>query len=236
MSPTLNLLCAGAAQGVVRALQARFEAQFGCTLNCRFGAVGAMKEALLAGEPCDVMVLTQALIDSLCTEGWLQAQSRVALGAVLTGVAVRAGTAHPSVATAPELKAALLASDGVYFPDPLRATAGIHFAAVMKKLGVFDTLQSRLHSYPAGAIAMRELAATTTAQPLGCTQVSEILYTPGVELVGVLPKEFELGTVYTAALATKTTAQEVHKLGAAFVACLTDNSSAPLRRESGFVV
>ena len=70
---TLHLLCAGAAQGLVKALQPQFEADTGATLQARFGAVGAMKEALLAGEPCDVMIVTEAMIDALCREGRLQA-------------------------------------------------------------------------------------------------------------------------------------------------------------------
>ena len=44
---TLNLLCAGAAQGLVRALEPAFTAATGAVLNARFGAVGAMQEALL---------------------------------------------------------------------------------------------------------------------------------------------------------------------------------------------
>ena len=47
----LNLLCAGAAQGLVKALQAQFLDTQGAVVQGRFGAVGAMKEALLAGEP-----------------------------------------------------------------------------------------------------------------------------------------------------------------------------------------
>ena len=38
--------------------------------------------------------------------------------------------------------------------------------------------------------------------PIGCTQVTEILSTPGVTLVGPLPKQFELATVYTAGVCT----------------------------------
>ena len=49
---------------------------------------------------------------------------------------------------------------------------------------------------------MQELAAAGTSRPIGCTQVTEILATPGVSLVGPLPREFELATIYTAAVAT----------------------------------
>lgn len=233
MSATLHLLCAGAAQGLVQALRPRFEADTGKALLGRFGAVGAMQEALLAGAPCDVMVLTQALVDALCEQGHLRADSRAALGRVFTGVAVRAGTPHPATATAAGLKAALLAADAVYFPDAVRATAGIHFDGVMRALGLRDALASRLHTYPAGAIAMRELAASRTPNAIGCTQVSEILYTPGVELVGVLPAEFELATVYAAAVATKTTQPAA---AAQLVAMLTGAATLALRRDGGFVV
>ncbi len=195
----VNLLCAGAAQGLVKGLQDRFQAQTGADIQARFGAVGAMKEALLAGEPCDVLVLSQALIDGLVAEGRLDGGSRALLGRVRTGVAVRTGTPWPAVATAEGLKTALLASTGVYFPDPERATAGIHFAKVLRELGVYEALQGRFKTYPNGATAMREMAACAEANPIGCTQVTEIRYTPGVELVGLLPRQFELATPYMAA-------------------------------------
>ena len=233
MSTALHLLCAGAAQGLVRALQPGFEADSGMALQGRFGAVGAMQEALLAGAPCDVMVLTQALIDTLCAQGHLRADSRAVLGRVYTGVAVRAGTPHPEIANAAGLKAALLAASAVYFPDAQRATAGIHFDALMRALGVREALAARLHTYPAGAIAMRELAAGNAPGAIGCTQVSEILYTPGVELVGVLPPEFELTTVYAAAVSTNAAQSAA---AAQFVACLTGATSVALRRDGGFVV
>jgi molybdate transport system substrate-binding protein len=227
----LNLLCAGAAQGLVKALQERFKAETGADIQARFGAVGAIKEALLAGEPCDVLVLTDALITGLLAEGRLQAGSAALLGRVRTGVAVRAGAPWPAVATAAGLKAALLASTGVYFPDAVRSTAGIHFAKVMRELGVHDELQARFKTYPNGATAMRAMADSAEAQPIGCTQVTEIRYTPGVELVALLPAEFELATPYTAAVEAGS-AQAA--LAARFIALMTSPLALPLRSAGGF--
>lgn len=234
---TLHLLCAGAAQGLVKALQAQFEADTGATLQARFGAVGAMKEALLAGEPCDVMIVTQAMIDALAAEGRLQPETRASLGRVRTGIAVQAGAPHPMVDTPDALKAALLASTAIYFPDAVRATAGIHFARVMQELGILDTLQPRFRTYPAGAIAMRELAAAPGVGLIGCTQVTEINYTPGVELVAALPKQFELATVYSAAAAQA--AAGPHSAAQAalalrFIHLVTGSGSQPLRVAGGF--
>jgi molybdate transport system substrate-binding protein len=213
----LNLLCAGAAQGVVHALQDTFKQQTGATVQARFGAVGAMKEALLAGDACDVLVLSQALIDGLVVDGRLDGSST--------------GTPWPDVATAAGLKAALLAATGVYFPDPVRATAGIHFAKVLRELGAYDELQARFKTYPNGATAMREMAASTEANPIGCTQVTEIRYTPGVELVALLPPQFELATPYMAAC---TSSSPQAALAQQFIALLTGAAAQPLRAAGGF--
>ena len=231
MSAALNFLCAGAAQGLVRALQAQFEADTGLRLQGRFGAVGALKEALLAGEPCDLLVLTDALVRALASDGRVRADSMAALGRVRTGVAVKRGQALPAVATPEALAAALRAADAIYFPDPVRATAGIHFANVMRELGVHDELQPRFRTFPNGATAMRELAASTDAHPIGCTQVTEILYTEGVQLAALLPARFELATVYTAAVSTSSTQAAA---AATLVARMAGAASQSLRRSGGF--
>jgi len=228
---TLSLLSGGAAQGLVKALQERFCATTGATLKARFGAVGAMKEALLAGEPCDVMIVTAAMVDDLVGEGLLRAEGRADLGRVRTGIAVQAGAPHPDVSTAATLREALLAASAIYFPDPVRATAGIHFANVLKQLGIHDVLQPRLRTYPAGAIAMREMAAAQQAGLVGCTQATEIKYTPGVEFVAMLPAEFELATVYTAAVAAGSAQPE---LAARFIGLLAGSEAQALRAAGGF--
>ena len=228
---TLSLLSGGAAQGLVKALQERFSATTGATLKARFGAVGAMKEALLAGEPCDVMIVTAAMVDDLVGEGLLRAEGRADLGRVRTGVAVKAGAPRPDVSTAAALKAALLAADGLYFPDPVRATAGIHFANVLRRLGIHEQLAPRFRTYPAGAIAMRELAAAQGGAPIGCTQVTEIRYTEGVDCVGLLPPEFELATVYTAAVAAGSKQAE---LARALIVLLAGDEARALRAAGGF--
>ena len=233
MSTTVHFLSAGAAQGVVTALKGGFEAETGATLSGRFGAVGAMKEALLAGEPCDLMIVTDAMVDTLAAAGELRTGTKLALGRVRTGIAVRAGEPRPDMSTPEALKAALLAADALYFPDPQRATAGIHFASVLQQLGIHDTLQARFRTFPNGATAMRELAASTAPRQIGCTQISEILYTEGVQLCGALPDRFELATVYSAAVAAAATQP---MLAQRFIALLGGPQTQALRTQGGFDV
>lgn len=197
----LHLLSAGAAQGLVTALQARLAQEHGIALNATFGAVGAMLEKLDAGAPADAIILTRAQIDALAADGRVVAESRIDLGVVRTGVALKAEAMPVDVASAEQLRAALLGAIEIHFPDPQRATAGIHFDKVIDALGVRVEIEPRLRPHPNGATAMRALAASPQATAIGCTQKTEILSTPGVQWIGALPREFELATVYSAAIA-----------------------------------
>lgn len=227
----MNILCAGAAQGLVKTLQDAFAASTGTQVAGRFGAVGAMKEALLAGEACDVMIVTAAMVAALQAEGRLVPGSEAALGRVRTGVAVREGEPVPDVSTADTLRGSLLAATAVYFPDAQRSTAGIHFAAVLERLGIAKAMAPRLRTFPNGATAMRELAADPQPGAIGCTQITEINYTPGIVLVGALPQAFELATIYAAAVSA-TAADPA--LARRFVELLAGPQSRTQRSQGGF--
>jgi len=227
----LHLLSAGAAQGLARAIEAGFTAETGAVLKAHFGAVGAMRELFDSDESCDVIVLTAAMIDAMSAAGAVRGDTRAALGRVRTGIAVRQGDAAPHVLTPDALRAALLAADAIYLPDPVKSTAGIHFAKVLRELGIHDAVRERLRASPNGAAAMRELAASTNAKPIGCTQHTEILYTPGVRLVAPLPKQFELATTYVAAVTARAADAA---LAARFVDALAGAKSQALRAAGGF--
>jgi len=118
---------------------------------------------------------------------------------VRTGVAVRAGDPLPDLRDAAALRAAFADAAAIYIPDPERSTAGVHFVDVVRRLGIEEGVRARWRAYPNGAAAMRALADAAEPGLLGCTQVTEIRYTRGVTLAGLLPREFELATVYAAA-------------------------------------
>ena len=229
----LTIFSGGAAQAVVAGLQHEFEQTHGCTLVPKFGAVGAMRDRLLDGEPCDLLVLSASLIDQLLAQCRVVQGSARILGGVATGIAVPVGTPSIDVRSTASLRAALSAARGVYVPDLRKSTAGIHIALMLSALGLDDVLAARIHEYPNGATAMRELAKNASDGMVGCTQVTEIMYTPGVQLVGELPAEHALSTVYTAAVCS----QAQHPaLAAQLAQALSGEESVSLRRRSGFGV
>ncbi len=232
-SPVVHLLCAGAAKGVVEALRDDFAAEAGAAIDATFGAVGAIRERLDAGARCDVIVLTAAMIDALAAAGCVRAATVAPLGRVRTGVAVRDRDPLLDIGNATALRTAFGEARAIYIPDPERSTAGRHFVDVVRRLGIEDIVRARWRAYPNGATAMRALADADEAGLVGCTQVTEIRYTRGVTLAGVLPPEFELATVYAAA-----PLEGAREAAAArtLVEWLTGPRSQALRAAGGFEV
>ncbi|HEX2255921.1 MAG TPA: substrate-binding domain-containing protein [Afifellaceae bacterium] len=225
------LLSGGAAQGLVGSLAPRFQAEHGCTIAGTYGAVGAMRQRLEAGEPADLLILTRAIIDELARDDAVLADTVADVGAVDTAVAVRSGTPPPAVADADQLREALLAADEIFCPDPKLATAGIHFAGVLERLGIAEDVAGRIRVFPNGATAMRHLADSKAANPIGCTQVTEILSTEGAEMVAPLPLGYGLATTYTAAICTRARHAD---LAGRLIALLTDAETQGARHAAGF--
>ena len=222
----MNFVSAGAAQGLVATLAK----EAGVEVAGSFGAVGAMREKFLAGEACDIVILTHAQVAELAALDRVDARTSADLGSVPTAIAVRASDPLPDVSGEAPLRAALLAADAIYFPDPAKATAGIHFAKVLRQLGIDAATAGRLKTFPNGATAMRAMAQDG-GHPIGCTQATEILATPGIALVAPLPPGFDLETVYTAAVSRAAADPE----GAArFVGLLTGAAGREARRQAGF--
>ena len=199
----LKILSGGAAQGLIASLAPKFKLQTGFDIEGEFGAVGAMADKLRSGTAADIVVLTAATIAKLAEENLIVATSIADIGRVETAIAVRAGDPLVTIPDAATLRDALLAADAIFVPDLSASTAGIHAAKILQRLGIADDVTDRLKILPNGAAAMRGLAASDALRPIGCTQSTEIISTPGVVLSGSLPPGYALSTMYTAALTTQ---------------------------------
>ncbi|MES2978561.1 MAG: substrate-binding domain-containing protein [Pseudomonadota bacterium] len=228
---SLNVISGGAAQGLVGCLQAEFEQQHQASIHGTFGAVGSMKDQLMAGADCDVIILTDALVREFMANGQAVPGSARPIGVVQTGLAVKSGDARPAVKTAEDLSAMLQAATAIYFPDPYKSTAGIHFLSVMQRLGLDEKLKDRFRDYPNGATAMAAMAKAEGTGFVGCTQMTEILFTPGVDWVAPLPQQFELGSIYTAAVTARANDRE---LAAQLVERMASTETSATRRTCGF--
>jgi molybdate transport system substrate-binding protein len=228
----LNILSGGAAHGLVGSLAPKFKTLTGLEIAGEFGAVGVMADKLRQGMPADIVILTAAIVARLADENRVVGASIADIGLVETAIAVRAGDSPVTVNDAASLRDALLAADAIFVPDTRTSTAGIHVAKVLQQLGIADDVAARLKIFPNGATAMRHLAESDAARPLGCTQSTEIITTPGVVLSGPLPPGCELATMYTAAVVT----QAAHAREAqALIDLLVGAEQRQARERAGFL-
>jgi len=228
----LKIFSGGAAHGLVRSVTGQFREKTGLDIEGEFGAVGVMAGKLRAGMRADIVVLTAALIADLVGENLVAAASVRDIGRVETALAVRAGDPPVIARDGEALRATFLAADAIFVPDTTTSTAGIHVANLLAKLGIAEEVADRLKIFPNGATAMRNLAASSAARPMGCTQATEIIGTEGAVLSGSLPEGYDLATVYTAAITAKTDkAAQAHVL----IDLLTGASQHQLRTRAGFV-
>ena len=228
----LRILSGGAAQGLVASLAPKFKVQTGFDIEGEFGAVGAMADKLRSGTPADIVVLTAAIIAKLAEESWVVSTSIADLGLVETAIAVRIGDPLVAIADAATLRDALLAADAIFVPDIRASTAGTHVAKILQQLGIADDVTGRLKIFPNGATAMRSLAESGALRPIGCTQSTEIICTPGVVLSGPLPPGYDLSTMYTAAMTTRAAnAKQAQSL----IDLLIGADQDKLRQRAGFL-
>lgn len=194
----LRLLAAGATEDSVRDTIQLFEAKSGLSVAFDFGAVGALRDRVLAGEPADLLVVTPAIIATLEAQQRVRAGSRVDLGQIGGGIAVRAGDPLPTIDTPAALEQALLDADEVYYADPAIATAGAALMRVVDTLGIGDQVRAKGHVAAGGKAAMQNMTLSSATRVIGATQISEIKSVAAAVLVGEYPAPLQVKTTYSA--------------------------------------
>lgn len=212
----VKVLSAGAVRGIVTDLAETFQRETGHTVTLTFGPVGVVRQKLAAGEPADVVIMTDVAIDEMVEKGAVRPGTRTDIARTAIGVGVKEGAPRPDISTPEALKQTLLTAKSLVYVDPAQgATSGIHFAAVLQRLGIAEAVQGKTQLVPGGYPA--EKVAKGEAE-IVVNQISEILPVKGVILVGPLPKDLQKITVYSAGLAARSTAPETARAFITFMA------------------
>jgi molybdate transport system substrate-binding protein len=185
----------------------------------------AIPVRLARGEPADVLILVGYALDNLIKDGKAEAGSRVDIALSPIGVAVRAGAPKPDISTTESFRRALLASKSIAYSD---SASGVYVGTEMlEKLGILDVMKSRSHKIeadPVGGVVARGDAE------LGFQQISELIPVKGIDIVGPLPPEVQLITIFSAGIAAGAKEAEA---GRALIRFLASKDAALVIQKSG---
>ena len=196
MAGNLNVMASVAFKGVLE----RFEPEFEKTTGFRFAPVyapaGTVVKRVRAGTTADVVIVTPETMKLLLDEGLAASGSERNIAKSVVGVAVRSGAPKPKIATAEDVKAALLAARSVAYTDPSTgAASGVHFMQLCERFGIADAVKAKARLGDGGPVA--EFVARGEAE-LAIQQLCEHMLVPGVDVVGPLPDALNKTTVFTA--------------------------------------
>jgi len=212
----VRVLSAGAMKAMVTELSEGFQKETGHTVAITADTGGGLKRKVEGGEKADVLIAPDAVMDALTKSNHVVAGSRTDLAKTAIGVAVRQGAPQPDISTVDAFKRALLEARSIVYNDPaIGATSGIHFAAVLERLGIAEAVKPKTVLWKGGYAA----EALLNGQAELCVhQISEILPVKGVVLVGPLPAELNKVTVYAGSMLASSPTPDA---GRAFLAYLS---------------
>ncbi|MFC9392556.1 substrate-binding domain-containing protein [Streptomyces sp. NPDC057027] len=168
----------------------------------RFEAAGGVETArrVREGAQADLLVLADGALAALAAEGHLLAETVRPLWISQVVAAVPDGTPVPALGSESELRAALLAARRIAYSTGPSGTA---LADLIGRLGLTETLADRLVQAAPGVPAGSLLSSGQA--DLAFQQHSELMDLPGVVVVGPLPGDTAISSLFSAGVLASST-------------------------------
>lgn len=148
------------------------------------------------GEAFDLVFLASDALAKLAATGHVLADSCVALVRSQVAVAVAAGAPVPDISSGNAVRQAVLQAASVGYSTGPSGTA---LLALFEHWGILDIVQPKLRQAPAGVPVAAMVACGDVA--LGFQQRSEMMSAPGITVVGDLPREIAIETIFSGGIA-----------------------------------
>lgn len=199
----VRVLSTTAMKTVLDRIAPAFESRHGCRLALSFGPSGRMAKLAAEGEPNDVTIVTGGSIDDLTRMGRVVQGTRADVARSLIGLAVAKGARRPDISSADGLKRALLAARAIAMSNPTGgAQSGAHLAKVFDRLGIAEALKPKLVFGPGGPAGLVGNFLLRGEVEIGLQQMPELMAVPGIDIVGPIPDEVQLVTLFSAGIST----------------------------------
>ena len=218
----ITVFTSGGTNPGLRTLSAAWTAETGKQVTIIGGTVTKARDNVKNKVPGDLVVLPLPELTEVAAN--LKPAPFTPVGRVDFGLAVKAGAPHPDISTLPKFIAVLKGASGVGFTDPARGSAAGKMVAELLARPDFAGVK------PMPIAGTPGLAIARDGIPYALGPISEEVTVPGVEVVGVMPKEIEMHFDYTGAVLGYAAQPDE---AAAFLAYITRPQARPNWQETG---
>ena len=232
MADELKVLSAGAMQRGLITVAAKFKERSGSQVQIRYATAPELRKILTEnGAAADAILAPNPTLQELADAGKIAADTQKEIGGVGSAVLIRPDAPVPDISSLAAFKRSLTEADALV---DNRASSGVYIESMLKKIGVFDQVQSKIVQVDDG-----EAVATRIKQghgkEFGFGGYTDVLHnqdTGGVKLVGPIPEEVQNYTMYSSALIA---AAPSPATGRAFLAFLATPEAQAIFTASGVV-
>jgi molybdate transport system substrate-binding protein len=221
----IKVLCIPGIKAAFDELMPQFERIAGHKVVIRYEIYAGQKKEIESGD-FDVAIFANSQIEEMNKQGRIAAGSNADIARTSIGVAVRKGAPKPNIEGEEAFKSTLLAAKSITYTK--ESSTGVYITRLLERLGIADTIKDKLKLQPGGSMTTPAVARGDAE--LGIVLISDILATPGVDLVGPLPEALQNHVMQTAALAA--TAKQP-AAGAALIKFLSSTAAGPVFKSKG---
>jgi len=226
----VKAISAGAVRGLIAGMIEDYTRETGQKFEFTVGTTGQLRAAIESGKPADLIISSAPLMGELEKTGKMMAGSRIDLGRIGMGVAIRDGAPAPDVSTPDAFRKALLDAKSVAYTGPAEGgTSGIYVMNLLKRFDITDAVEKKAVHANGGRDAVDKVVSGEA--DFAVTLISEIIPVKGARLAAALPESLQLWTVYAAAIPAASTEPAAAR---AFIAALTSPAMAGRWKAAGF--
>jgi molybdate transport system substrate-binding protein len=222
----IKVICIPAWKASFDSLLPQFERETGHKVSVRYAIFPDQKQPIEAGD-FDVAFFARPQIDELNKQGKTVAATATDIARTSIGVVVKSGAPNPDVSSEEAFKRTLIAAKSITYTK--QSQTGVYLSRQLDRIGVMDAIKDKLILQPGGA--MTTPAVARGEAELGIVLVSDILGTPGVDLVAPLPASLQNYVMQTAAIGASSKQQAS---GEALIKYLVSPAAGVVFKAKGF--
>jgi molybdate transport system substrate-binding protein len=229
---TIKVLSTTAVKSSLDEIVPAFERTTGHTISLTYTPSAQIAARVLGNETADIVIGTKEILDELAGHCKLVNGSVMPIAKSLVGLAVPQGAPKPDISSVPAFKATLLKAKFIATSNPVGGgQSGKYLAAIFDRLGITEALKPKLLYGPGGPAGLIGFFLVRGEADIGIQQMPELLSVPGIDIVGVLPAEITIETIFSIAVLRAASNRDS---GLLFAGALKEARSGAIMQSKGF--